>query len=61
MHMNYSIIPVFGGENRRIYRETKLSYNVSDPKHPIYYNIYSKDQELGCFTLFVNHELENCT
>jgi hypothetical protein len=57
MDMMYDTIPVFGGETRRIYRETKIAYIVSDPKHPNNYHVFSKDQDLGCFTLSVNDEL----
>jgi ribonuclease HI len=61
MDMIYATIPVFGGEMSKIYRETKLAYIVSDPKHPNNYLVYSKDQDLGCFTLSINDELEYCT
>jgi hypothetical protein len=27
MDMTYATVPVFGGETREIYRETKLAYN----------------------------------
>jgi hypothetical protein len=30
MDMNYAIVPVFGGEIRRLYGEIKFSYVVSD-------------------------------
>jgi hypothetical protein len=56
MDMTYATIPVFGGETRRLYRETKLAYTVSDPNHPNNYLVYSKDQDLGCFILSVNSE-----
>jgi len=61
MDMMYATILVFGGETRKIYRETKPAYTISDHKHPNNYPIYLKDQDLGCFTLSVNDELENCT
>jgi hypothetical protein len=61
MDMTYATIPVFGGETRRLYRETKLAYIVSDPNHPNNYLVYSKDQDLGCFILSVNNEPEVCT
>jgi hypothetical protein len=39
MDMTYATVLIFGGENRRLYRETKFSYVVSDKnnpkKHPI--------------------------
>jgi len=60
MDTRYANIQVFGGETKRLYRETKLAYTVSDPKNPNNYPVYSKDQYLGCFNLFVNNELEDC-
>jgi hypothetical protein len=41
MDLSYVTIPMFGGEHRRIYRETQLSYIISDEenptKHPIFF------------------------
>jgi ribonuclease HI len=54
--MTYATIPVFGGEPRRLYKETKLAYIVSDPNHPNNNLVYSKDRDLGCFILPVNNE-----
>jgi hypothetical protein len=34
LDMTYATIPIFGGETKRLYRETKLYYRVSDPKKP---------------------------
>ena len=61
MDMTYAMVLVFGGETRRIYRETKLAYIVSDPNHPNNYPFYSKYQDLSCFILSINDEPENCT
>jgi hypothetical protein len=61
MDMIYATILVFCGETRIIYRETKLSYIVSDPNHPNNYLVYSKEQDLGCFIVSVNDEPKNCT
>jgi hypothetical protein len=40
MDLTYATIPVFGAEHRRLYREVKLAYIVSDHQnrgnHPIY-------------------------
>jgi hypothetical protein len=30
MNMSYAIVPIFGGKFRRLYRETKLAYIVSN-------------------------------
>ena len=41
MDMTDATIPVFGGETTRLYREAKISYTFSDPKHPNNYHVYS--------------------
>jgi hypothetical protein len=40
MDMNYITVPVFGGENKRLYMETKFSYLVSDQNNPKNHPIY---------------------
>jgi hypothetical protein len=47
MDLSYATIPMFGGEHRRIYREAKLSYNISDEANPINHPIFSVDKDLG--------------
>jgi len=32
MDLSYALIPVFGGENRKLYRESQLAYIISDTK-----------------------------
>lgn len=61
MDMAYATIPVFYGETNRLYRETKLTYTISDPNHPNNYLVYSKDQYLCCFILSANSERGLCT
>jgi hypothetical protein len=61
LDMTYATIPAFYGETRRLYRETKLSYTISDPKNPNNYPVYSKYQDMGCYILSINNELEDCT
>ena len=34
MDLTYATIPVFGGENRRLYRELQFAYIVTDDKNP---------------------------
>jgi len=34
MDLTYATVPVFGGEQRRIYREAQLAYIISDKKIP---------------------------
>jgi hypothetical protein len=56
MDMTYATVPVFGGENKRLYRETKFSYVVSDQNNPVNHPIYVVDEDLGCCILTVNEE-----
>jgi hypothetical protein len=41
MDMTYATVPVFGGEQRRLYRETKFAYMVSDQNNPVNHPIYA--------------------
>jgi hypothetical protein len=52
---------LFGGETRIPCRETKLTYIDNDPNNPNNYQVYSKDQDLGCFILSVENEPKVCT
>jgi hypothetical protein len=56
MDMTYATVPVFGGELRRLYQETKFSYVVSDQNNPVNHPIYVVDEDLGCCILSVNEE-----
>jgi len=47
LDMTYAIVPVFGGETRRLYRQTKLAHTISDPKNPNNYPVYAVDQDFG--------------
>ena len=40
MDMSYATILVFGGELRRLYRETKMAYIISDQYNPSNHPIY---------------------
>lgn len=44
MDMSYATIPIFGGEFRRIYRETKLAYIISDHHNPTNNPIYAEEK-----------------
>ena len=35
--LSYATVPVFGGENRRLYREVQLAYIISDERNPTNY------------------------
>jgi hypothetical protein len=49
MDMNFSTVPVFGGEKISLYKETKFDYVVN-------HHIYVVDEDLGCCILTVNEE-----
>ena len=61
MDLTYATIPVFG-EQRRLYRETRMAYMVSSKEKPQNFPIYSCDTGLGSAILFnesVGRELED--
>jgi hypothetical protein len=41
MDLSYATIPIFGGEQRRLYREAQLSYIINDESNPINHPIFS--------------------
>ena len=47
MDLSYATIPVFGGENRRLYRELQFAYIVTDDKNPTNHPLYAIDKDLG--------------
>jgi hypothetical protein len=47
IYLYYATIPVFGGEHRRMYREVRLAYLVSDHENPNNHPIYAVKYELG--------------
>jgi hypothetical protein len=46
LDMTYAMIPVFGGQFTRLYRETRMTFTVSDPKNPTNHPVYIADQDL---------------
>jgi ribonuclease HI len=58
MDMSYAMVPIFGGEERRLYRENKMQYVVSDSKKEKNHPIYSIEENMGCCSLFLNSELQ---
>jgi hypothetical protein len=56
MDMTYATVPVFGGENRRLYKEKKISYVVSDHNNTRNHPIYAVDEDIGCCILSLNEE-----
>jgi hypothetical protein len=47
MDLTYDTILVFGGEHRRLYRESQLAYIVSDEANPTKHPIFALDTDLG--------------
>jgi hypothetical protein len=47
MDLTYATILVFGGEHRRLYKEAKLAYIVSDEADPANHPIFALDTDLG--------------
>ena len=49
--LSYAIVLVFGGESRRLYRESQLAYIISDDKNPTKHPIYTVDIDFGACIL----------
>ena len=47
MDLTYATIPIFGGENIRLYRELQFAYNVADDKNPTNHPLYAVEKDLG--------------
>jgi hypothetical protein len=47
MDLSYVVILVFGGEQRRLYRESYITYFISDEAKPANHPIFSFDTDLG--------------
>jgi hypothetical protein len=47
MDLTYATILIFGGEQRRLYREAQLAYIVSDEEDPTNHPIFALDTDLG--------------
>ena len=60
LDMMFSAIPLFGGQYTRFYRETRLSYTISDPQNSNNFPIYIADQDLGNCILSLDDGLDGC-
>ena len=58
MDMTYATIPVFGGENRRLYREVQLAYVISDQKNQSNHPVYALDADMGSCMLQLSDDME---
>jgi ribonuclease HI len=59
MDLTYATIPVFGGEQRRLYREAQLAYIVSDEADPTNHPIFALDTDLGSSLLQITDAPES--
>jgi ribonuclease HI len=59
MDLTYATIPVFGGEQRRLYREAQLAYIVSNEADPTNHPIFSLDTDLGSSLLQITDAPES--
>ena len=57
MDLSYATIPVFAGENKRLYRESQLSFIISDEKNPANHPVYSVDTGMGSCILQIDDSL----
>jgi hypothetical protein len=55
MDLSNATIPVFGGEQRRLYREAQLAYIISDEANPVNHPIFSIDTDLKTSILHLSH------
>jgi len=52
LDMTYATIPIFGGQTRRLCREEKIAYKISDSTSPNLFPIYAKNDDLWNFFSF---------
>ena len=58
MDLTYVTIPMFGGDHRRMYREARLAYIISDETDPTNHLIFSLDTDFGSILLQLTNVLE---
>ena len=58
MDMSYATIQVFGGEQRRMYREVRLAYITSDLEHHDNHPIYVAKDNMGSCILQMDEVVE---
>ena len=58
MDLSYATIPIFGGEFRRLYRETQLAYITSNHENLVNHPIYEVEQDLGTSILHLSTNQE---
>ena len=56
MDLSYATISIFGGEQRRLYREVQLAYLRSDNNNPANHPIYVVEEDMGSCMLHLSNE-----
>jgi hypothetical protein len=57
MDLTYATIPIFGGEHRKLYKEVRLAYIVSDHDNPGNHPIYAVDDEIGSTIFHISDDI----
>ena len=57
MDLTYDTVPVFGGEQRRRYRESHWEYIISDKKYPTNHPIYARKTVVGSRILHMDNAI----
>ena len=60
MDMSYATITVFGAQ-RRIFRETRITYMATITERPNNHHIYALDTEMGSSIFFTEGDTDNCS
>lgn len=58
MDMTYTTIPIFDGEKKRLYKENKLKYIVSNARKSKNVPVYVIEENMDCFQLAVSVEFQ---
>jgi len=61
MDMTYATTPIFDGEKKRLYKENKLKYVVSNSKKSKNVPIYAIEENMDCFQLAVSADFREET
>ena len=59
MDLSYATIPIFGGENRGLYRELQFAYIVTDDRNPMNHPLYAVEKDLGSCMLHFSDDNVN--
>jgi ribonuclease HI len=58
MDVSHATIPVFGGEQQRLYREVRMDYLVSDHENPTNHPIYVVNDDIGSSIFYMSDKME---